>query len=103
MGVTERRSLTVGVVALALSFSGSSPEKLGERRPAFRGRSARRRVALRTLLPWEREFLSVRSLHTQPKVEPEIDPATFGAFLTLPAQRRHDVAKRGELSLSVGE
>ncbi|MFI4996122.1 MAG: class I SAM-dependent methyltransferase [Hyphomicrobiales bacterium] len=36
LGVTERRSLTIeGVVARALSFSASSPEKLGERQPAF--------------------------------------------------------------------
>jgi SAM-dependent methyltransferase len=36
LGVTERRSLSVdGVVARALSFSASSPEKLGERRPEF--------------------------------------------------------------------
>jgi SAM-dependent methyltransferase len=36
MGVIERRSLTVeGVVARALSYSASSPEKLGERRASF--------------------------------------------------------------------
>jgi SAM-dependent methyltransferase len=36
MGLIERRSLTVEkVVARALSFSASSPEKLGERRAAF--------------------------------------------------------------------
>ncbi|MFI5015166.1 MAG: class I SAM-dependent methyltransferase [Hyphomicrobiales bacterium] len=36
MGVTERRSLSIeAVVARALSYSASSPEKLGEKRPAF--------------------------------------------------------------------
>jgi SAM-dependent methyltransferase len=36
MGITERRSLSLeGAITRALSFSGSSPQRLGERRPAF--------------------------------------------------------------------
>ena len=47
LGVTERRSLSVdGVVARALSFSASSPEKLGEPTAGIRSRGAGGRFAL---------------------------------------------------------